>query len=110
MKNIFISRRACIGSNCVIFQQVTIGLNTLPDSKGTGAPTIGDNCYIDAGAKIIGNIRVDNNVKVGANAVVYTDVPDNSVVLSGEQKTVVRDLTLDNRFYSYHGEWIYSDR
>ena len=80
MKSIFVSGGATIGRNCVIFQQVTIGSNSLPDSKGTGAPVIGDNCYIGAGAKIIGNVKVGDNVRIGANAVVYKDVPDNTAV------------------------------
>lgn len=109
MKSIFVSGGAKVGVNCVIFQQVTIGSNTLPDSKGVGAPVIGDNCYIGAGAKIIGNVKVGNNVRIGANAVVYADVPNNCVVLSGEQKNVVRDDVLDNRFYSFHGHWVYFD-
>ena len=109
MKSIFISGSAVIGSNCVIFQQVTIGSNTLPDSKGTGAPSIGDNCYIGAGAKIIGNVRIGDNVRIGANSVVYKDVPGNSVVLSGEQKTVTKETVLDNRFYSFDGRWVYYD-
>lgn len=107
MKSIFISGGAIIGRNCVIFQQVTIGSNAIPESKGIGAPVIGDNCYIGAGAKIIGNVKVGNNVRIGANVVVYADVPDNCVVLSGEQKNVVREGVLDNRFYSFHGHWVY---
>ncbi len=107
MKSIFISGGAQIGRNCIIFQQVTIGSNTLPGSRGTGVPVIGDNCYIGAGAKIIGKVRVGNNVRIGANAVVYKDVPDDSVVLSGEQKTVIGKTSLDNRFYSYHKRWVY---
>lgn len=107
MKSIFVSGGAVIGHNCVIFQQVTIGSNTLLDSKGTGAPTIGDNCYIGAGAKIIGNVTIGDNVRIGANAVVYKDVPNNSVVLSGEQKTITKDTPLDNKFYSFHGRWVY---
>src|SRR5689334_623088 len=67
---VFISGGAVIGDNCVIFQHVTIGSNTLIDSKGLGAPVVGDNCYIGAGAKIIGNVRIGNSVRIGANAVV----------------------------------------
>ncbi|MEI6736946.1 MAG: serine acetyltransferase [Pseudomonadota bacterium] len=107
MKNIFISGGAEIGRNCVIFQQVTIGSNTLQDSGGIGAPVIGEYCYIGAGAKIIGNIKIGNNVRIGANAVVYKDVADNSVVFSGEQRTVSKAVPLDNRFYSYHNRWVY---
>jgi len=107
MKSIFISGDAKIGKNCVIFQQVTIGSNMLLDSKGLGAPEIGNNCYIGAGAKIIGNIKIGNNVRVGANAVVYKDVSDNCVVLSAKQVIITKDTPMDNRFYSYHGQWVY---
>lgn len=109
MKSIFISGAATIGRNCVIFQQVTIGSNMLADSKGAGAPLIGENCYIGAGAKIIGNVRVGKNVRIGANAVVYRDVPDNCIVLSGEQKNVIREFSMDNSFYSFRDRWVYFD-
>lgn len=109
MKSIFISGGAVIGRNAVIFQQVTIGSNTLADSHGVGAPVIGDNCYIGAGAKVIGRVRVGDNVRIGANAVVYRDVPDNSVVLSGEQRIVEARARMDNRFYSMRGAWCYFD-
>ncbi|WP_297572274.1 serine acetyltransferase [uncultured Deefgea sp.] len=109
MKSIFVSGAAVIGKNCVIFQQVTIGSNTLLDSNGRGAPIIGDNCYIGAGAKIVGKVIIGNNVRIGANTVVHKDVPDNSVVVSGEQKVIIRSKTLDNRFYSRHGHWVFFD-
>lgn len=65
-----------IGRNCLIRHQVTIGY-----TNDTDCPTIGDNVIIGCGAKILGNIRVGNNVKVGANAVVIKDVPDNCTVV-----------------------------
>jgi serine O-acetyltransferase len=106
---IFISAGANIGQNCVIFQHVTIGSNLIPTSKGFGYPTIGRDCYIGAGAKIIGNVTVGDNVRIGANAVVHKDVPDNTVVTASEQ--VVRAAeNLDNRFYSYKRDgWKYFD-
>ena len=107
MKGIFVSGAARIGKNCVIFQQVTIGSITLPDARSNGAPVIGDNVYIGSGAKIIGAVKIGNNVRIGANAVVYKDVPDNSVVVTGEQKTIQKSEVLDNRFYSFHGKWVY---
>lgn len=48
---IFISRGAVIGTNCVLFQQVTVGSNTIMGSKHTGAPKLGNNVYVGAGAK-----------------------------------------------------------
>jgi serine O-acetyltransferase len=107
---IFIAGGARIGRNCVIFQQVTIGSNTLIDSTRLGAPEVGDNCYIGAGAMIIGKVKLGRNVRVGANAVVVRDVPDNSVVTSGEQRVVTRMTELNNRFYQrQNGRWQYHE-
>jgi serine O-acetyltransferase len=107
---IFISGEAVLAKNCVIFQQVTIGSNTLMDSKRVGAPVIGENCYIGTGAKIIGKVEVGNNVRVGANAVVYQDVPDNSVVTCGSQRIAQKAELLNNKFYHKHrGEWVFYD-
>lgn len=94
---IFISNEAHIGKDCVIFQQVTIGSNTLLDSPMNGSPLIRDNCYIGCGAKIIGKCVVGNNCRIGAGAVVTKDVPDNSVVV-GFNNVVKKDNKLDNRF------------
>lgn len=110
MKSIFVSGAAQIGSNCVIFQQVTIGSITSPDARSKGAPIIGDNVYIGSGAKIIGAIKVGNNVRIGANTVVHKNVPDNCIVVSGEQRIIQKNEPLDNRFYSYHGKWVYYEK
>lgn len=59
-----------IGPNCLIFQQVTIGM------KGElGLPVIGGHVDIGAGAKILGNVNIGNHACIGANAVVIQDVP-----------------------------------
>ena len=49
---------ARIGRNCTIFQNSTIG-------NHNGFPEIGDNCFIGAGAIVIGPIKIGNNVKIG---------------------------------------------
>jgi serine O-acetyltransferase len=103
---IFISGEARIGKNCVIFQNTTIGSNALVDSKGMGAPNIGSNCYIGAGAAIIGKVRIGNNVRIGANCVVYRDVAENCVVVSNVQRVIQSDSLLDNRFYQWRGKWV----
>lgn len=87
---IFISQRAKVGDGCVIYQQVTIGSNDFENIRG-GAPTIGNNCLIGAGAKIIGNVHVGNNVRIGANAIVVDDVPDNCTVVMNKPRVIVRD-------------------
>jgi serine O-acetyltransferase len=63
------------GSNVFIEHQVTIG------AEKQQAPVIGDNIFIGAGAKILGSVRIGNDVKVGANAVVTKDVPDGATVV-----------------------------
>lgn len=95
--NIFISDNAKIWKNAVIFQGVTIGSNTLNDTKSNGSPTLKDNVYIGAGAKIIGNITVGNNVRIGANAIVIENVDDNCVVVLEKPRIIVKK-NLDNRF------------
>ena len=57
------------GSGIHIEHQVTIGADQRI------SPTIGDEVFIGAGAKIIGNVKVGNGARVGANAVVVEDVP-----------------------------------
>ena len=64
-----------IGKNCWINQQVTIGF------KGLENPIIGDNVTICCGAKVIGGIKVENDCIIGANAVVISDVEQNSVMV-----------------------------
>jgi len=67
-----------IGSNCSIWQQVTIG-NKLDQTESK--PRIGDNVKICAGSIIVGDISVGNNVIIGAGTVVVKDVPDNTTVV-----------------------------
>ncbi len=58
-----------IGSNCWINQQVTIGYSFAPES-----PTIGNGVRISAGAKVLGQITIDDNLIVTANAAVVKNI------------------------------------
>lgn len=98
---IYISFGAKIGNNCVIFNNVTIGSNTLDDSKGYGAPTIGDNVYIGAGAKIIGNVKIGNNVRIGANCIVVEDIEENSTVVMHHPRIIKNKSNKNNKYYSW---------
>lgn len=107
---IFISGSAKIGKNCVIFQNVTIGSNTIIDSKNQGAPDIGNNCYIGAGAMIIGNVKIGDNCRIGANTTVTHDVPADCLIVSQSPIMIKKD-GMDNHHYSKNnkGEWVYFD-
>ena len=61
---------ATIGVNCLIHQQVTIGV-----SGNRGIPRIGGHVDIGAGARILGGVVVGDHARIGANAVVTRDVP-----------------------------------
>ena len=64
-----------MGRNITIESGVVIGAE-----KGL-SPILGNNVFIGAGAKIIGNVTVGDNVKIGANAVVVKDLPSNCTAL-----------------------------
>lgn len=96
---IFISQGTVMGSGCTVFQQVTIGSNTLADSDKNGSPVIGDNVYIGAGAKIIGNVTIGSNVRIGANCVVFTDVPDGATVVLQKPRIIEHTEKRDNTFF-----------
>ncbi|MCM3216407.1 serine acetyltransferase [Niallia taxi] len=74
LNGIVIGEGVRIGKNFNLFQQVTIG------KKRNGYPTIGDNVWVYPGAKIIGDIRIDNNVIIGTNSVVIKSIPENTIV------------------------------
>lgn len=70
-----------IGSDCHVFQNVTLGSKWSEGVCDGGAPTIGNNVLIGAGACVLGNITIGNNSVIGANSVVLRDVPENSTVV-----------------------------
>ena len=98
---VVIGETAEVGAGSVIYQGVTLG----GTGKQTGKrhPTVGENCVISAGAKVLGDIHVGDYAKVGAGAVVLRDVPAHATVV-GVPARVVRirggkegiDLCQDN--------------
>ena len=74
---ILVNPKAKIGANCRLNADVVIGTQFATNDK---CPTIGNNCFIAPGAKIIGQLKIGNDCLIGANAVVTKDVPDNVTV------------------------------
>jgi serine O-acetyltransferase len=87
---VFISSNAILGEKCTIFHHVTIGSNSYIASGSFDAPELGDQCYIGAGAKIIGDVKLGDNCIVGANAVVVKDIPSNHLVVSERSRIIER--------------------
>lgn len=79
---VVINPQSKIGRGTNIQHGVTIGEN-----KG-GAPIIGQNVYIGAKASIIGPIRIGNNAKIGAGALVLCDVPDGCTAVGVPAKVI----------------------
>lgn len=75
---IIISGDAVFGDDCVIRNGVTVGLRNTGER---GSPVIGNRVDVGAGAKILGSIRIGDDVAIGANAVVLTDVPAHSIAV-----------------------------
>lgn len=80
---IVIHQKSTIGQGTVIYQNVCIG-----GRNGQGGAIIGEKCVLGAGCCILGEIKIGNNVKIGANAVVLEDVPDNCTVVGIPAKIV----------------------
>ncbi|WP_295419220.1 serine O-acetyltransferase [Sulfurovum sp.] len=76
---VVIGETAILGNDVIVYQQVTLG--GVSTSKGKRHPTLGNNVVIGAGAKVLGNITVGDNSKVGANSVVVKDVPADSTAI-----------------------------
>ena len=77
--NIIIGTDTVIGENCNISQGVTIGQGGRGGIQKT--PIIGSRVYIGPGAKLFGDIRIGDDVAIGANSVVTKDLPANAVAV-----------------------------
>jgi len=80
---IVVHEHAVLGNDIIISPNVVIGGRGRP-----GAPVIEDNVLIGAGACILGPVTVGRNAKVGANAVVMSDVPPGAIVVGAPARVV----------------------
>ncbi len=84
---IIISGYAQFGDNCRIRNGVVVGLAKISEPC---APIIGSNVDIGTGAKVLGRIKIGNDVIIGANAVVVKDVADGMIVAGIPAKVIGR--------------------
>ncbi|MBK1813974.1 serine O-acetyltransferase [Clostridium sp. YIM B02505] len=89
---VVIGETSVIGNDVVIYHGVTLG-GTGKD-KGKRHPTVGDNVVIGTGAKVLGPINIGNDVKIGANSVVLTDIPAGATAVGIPARFIVRNLPI----------------
>ena len=76
---VVIGETAEIGDDCTLYHGVTLGGTSW--EKGKRHPTLNNGVVVGAGAKVLGPIIVGANARIGSNAVVVKDVPDNATVV-----------------------------
>jgi len=86
---IIIGETTIVGDDCTLYQGVTLG-GTGKES-GKRHPTLCKGVFVGAGAKILGNITIGENCRVGAGSVVLHNVPDNSTIVGVPGHIVLRD-------------------
>lgn len=84
---IVVHANARIGKNCRLQEGVNIGAT----SGSHDAAVIGDNCFFGSGAKIIGAVKIADDVAVGAGAVVTKDIPEPGTTWAGVPAKKISD-------------------
>ena len=95
-----------IGDNVTIYHMATLGgispsVNSNEQRNIKRHPTLKDNVVVGSGAQILGPVTVGKNAKIGANAVVTKDVPDNAVMVGIPAKNVGETSSSDENFKPY---------
>jgi serine O-acetyltransferase len=86
---VVIGETAIVGEDVTLYQGVTLG--GTGKEQGKRHPTIEDGVVVGGGAKILGNITVGKNCRIGAGSVVLRNVPDNSTVVGVPGHIIFRE-------------------
>ena len=94
-----------IGDNVTIYHSVTLGgispsINSEEQRDVKRHPTLKNNVVVGSGAQVLGPVVVEENAKIGANAVVTKDVPENAVMVGIPAKNIGAAPT-DKKFRPY---------
>jgi serine O-acetyltransferase len=87
--SVVIGETAIVGDDVTLYQGVTLG--GTGKEHGKRHPTLLDNVVVGSGAKILGNITVGHNCRIGAGSVVLRNVPDNSTVVGVPGHIILRE-------------------
>ena len=90
---VVIGETSVIGDNVTIYHMATLGgispsINSEDQRETKRHPTLQDNVVVGSGAQVLGPITIGKNAKIGANAVVTKDVPENGVMVGIPAKNV----------------------
>ena len=85
---VVIGETAVIGDDCTLYHGVTLGGTSW--QKGKRHPTLANDVVVGAGAKVLGPIEIGSGVRIGSNAVVLRDVPDNATVVGVPGRLIER--------------------
>ncbi len=97
---VVIGATTIIGDDVLLYQGVTLG--GTGNEHGKRHPTLGNNIVVGSGAKILGNIEIGSNSRIGAGSVVVDNVPENSTVVGipgriVKQKLLIQGQLMHNR-------------
>ena len=103
---VVIGETSKIGDNVTIYHMATLGgispsVNSNEQRNIKRHPTLKDNVVVGSGAQILGPVTVGKNAKIGANAVVTKDVPENAVMVGIPAKNVGETSGSDENFKPY---------
>lgn len=102
---VVIGETTVIGKNVTLYHDVTLGGRKMYDENGKKLekrhPTIGDGTVIGSGAQILGPITIGKNVKIGSNAIVIKDIPDNCTVVNTPAYIIKKSEVIGKTFCSY---------
>ena len=103
---VVIGETSDIGDNVTIYHMATLGgispsVNSNEQRNIKRHPTLKDNVVVGSGAQILGPVTVGKNAKIGANAVVTKDVPENAVMVGIPAKNVGETWGSDENFKPY---------
>ena len=95
-----------IGNNVTIYHMATLGgispsINSENQRNTKRHPTLMDNVVVGSGAQILGPVIIGKNAKIGANAVVTRNVPDNAIMVGIPAKNVGEGSIDDKTFKPY---------
>jgi serine O-acetyltransferase len=86
---VVIGETCVVGDDVTLYQGVTLG--GTGKEKGKRHPTLGNGVVVGTGAKVLGNITVGDNCRVGAGSVVLRSIPDNSTIVGVPGHIVLRN-------------------